>query len=88
LFFSLLIFSIYFNKYYAKSRIYLCAKNTQIPNSGAKLIEFIFDELRLIGAVKSSDNFSMHWLGRERSYMRSLREKRREPSAQVLATVP
>lgn len=50
------------------------------------MIELIFEELRSIGAVRSSDDFSLHWLGRERSYMRCLRSKRREPSAQVLAT--
>ena len=50
------------------------------------MIENIFDELKSLGEVRSADEFSMKWLGRERSYMRCLRSKRREPSAQVLAT--
>ncbi len=50
------------------------------------MIEYIFDELKNLGEVRSTDDFSMKWLGRERSYMRCLRSKRREPSAQVLAT--
>ena len=51
-----------------------------------KMIEKIFEELKCLGEVRSADDFSMHWLGRERSYMRCLRAKRRDPSAQALAT--
>ena len=50
------------------------------------MIEGIFEEMRGIGAVASSDEFSTNWLGRERSYLRGLRAKRREASPAVLAT--
>jgi len=50
------------------------------------MIEEIFEQLRDLGAVSSTDEFSMRWLGRERSYMRCLRAKQRDPSAQVWAT--
>ena len=50
------------------------------------MLENIFDEMKSLGEVRSADDFSMKWLGRERSYMRCLRSKRREPSAQVLET--
>jgi hypothetical protein len=52
----------------------------------AKMIEEIFEQLKDLGAVSSTDDFSTKWLGRERSYMRCLRAKQRDPSAQVLAT--
>ena len=50
------------------------------------MIEGIFEEMRGIGAVASSDEFSTEWLGRERSYLRGLRAKRRDASPVVLAT--
>ena len=50
------------------------------------MIEKIFDELCELGAVRSSDEFSIKWLGQERSYLRCLRSKRREPSLKALAT--
>ena len=50
------------------------------------MIETVFEELRGIGAVRSSDEFSTKWLGRERSYLRGLRAKQRNPSPTVLAT--
>ena len=50
------------------------------------MIETIFEELREIGAVNSSDEFSTKWLGRERSYLRGLRAKQRAASPSVLAT--
>jgi hypothetical protein len=50
------------------------------------MIENIFLELRDIGMVHSRDEFSAEWLGRERSYLRCLRAKRRNPSTKVLAT--
>jgi len=49
------------------------------------VIEKIFEKLKDLGAVSSTDDFSMRWLGRERSYMRCLRAKQRDPSAEVLA---
>jgi hypothetical protein len=39
-----------------------------------------------IGLVRCSTDFSIDWLGREGSYVRCLRTKKRRPSAQVLAT--
>lgn len=50
------------------------------------MIEEIFDELRTLGAVHSSDEFSRYWLGKERSYLRCLRAKHRPPSLKALAT--
>ncbi len=50
------------------------------------MIENIFLELRGIGMVRSRDEFSAEWLGRERSYLRCLRAKQRNPSTKVLAT--
>lgn len=50
------------------------------------MIESIFEELKGIGAVTSSTDFSEEWLGMERSYFRGLRAKRRDPSAKALAT--
>ena len=50
------------------------------------LIETVYGELRDIGVVRSSDEFSKSWLGKERSYMRCLRAKHREPSLKALAT--
>jgi hypothetical protein len=39
-----------------------------------------------LGLVRCSTDFSIDWLGREGSYIRCLRTKKRMPSAQVLAT--
>ena len=50
------------------------------------MIEAVYEELRGIGVVRSSDDFSSSWLGKERSYMRCLRAKQRKPSATALAT--
>lgn len=55
-------------------------------NWGAEMIEDVFEKLKDLGAVSSTDEFSMRWLGRERSYLRCLRAKQRDPSAQVWAT--
>jgi len=49
------------------------------------LIEDLFDELKSIGAVSSTDDFSENWLGMNRSYLRCLRARNRAPSARVLA---
>lgn len=50
------------------------------------MIEKIFEELRDIGIVRSRDQFSAEWLGREKSYLRGLQAKNRKPSVAVLAT--
>ena len=50
------------------------------------MLEKVFDELCELGAVRSSDEFSIKWLGKERSYMRCLRSKQRKPSLNALAT--
>lgn len=50
------------------------------------MIEKIFEELRDIGIVRSRDQFSAEWLGREKSYLRGLQAKKRKPSVAVLAT--
>ena len=65
---------------------YLYATVRVFPKLEAKMIEEIFEQLKDLGAVSSTDDFSTKWLGRERSYMRCLRAKQRDPSAQVLAT--
>ena len=49
------------------------------------MIEKIFEELRDIGIVRSRDQFSAEWLGREKSYLRGLQAKKRKPSVEVLA---
>jgi len=50
------------------------------------MIEDIFSGLKQMGAVRSTDEFSTEWLGREKSYMRCMRARRRHPSSTVLAT--
>lgn len=50
------------------------------------MIEKIFEELRDIGVVRTRDQFSAEWLGRERSYLRGLQSKKRQPSVDVLVT--
>lgn len=50
------------------------------------MIEEIFYELKGLGAVRTTDEFSTLWLGREKSYLRCLRAKRRDPSSTALAT--
>lgn len=49
------------------------------------MIETIYEELKAIGAVRSSNDFSKQWLGMEKSYLRCLRAKSRQPSAKALA---
>ena len=46
----------------------------------------VMEELQALGLVRCSTDFSIDWLGREGSYIRCLRAKKRRPSAQVLAT--
>jgi hypothetical protein len=49
------------------------------------MIETVYEELKRLGAVSSCDQFSSEWLGMEKSYMRVLRAKGREPSAKAVA---
>ena len=49
------------------------------------MIEAIYRELKKLGAVRNRDQFSSEWLGMERSYMRVLRSKQRQPSAKAMA---
>lgn len=51
------------------------------------MIEYVYAELKKLGAVKTSDEFSRNWLGMEKSYLRTMKAKRRRPSARVLANV-
>ena len=44
------------------------------------LIDPIFYELKRRGQCNSQDAFSLNWLGREKSYYRSLKSKKRDPS--------
>ena len=48
------------------------------------MIDILFDELRTIGLVTNSCDFSRDWLGRNESYYRGLRSKSRKPSMAVL----
>ena len=49
------------------------------------MIEFVYQELRDIGAVADACEFSTEWLGMERNYYSMLRSKGRRPSAKALA---
>ena len=51
------------------------------------MIEDVYLELKKLGAVKSTDEFSESWLGMEKSYLRTMKAKHRRPSARVLAHV-
>jgi hypothetical protein len=48
-------------------------------------IYYVYDELRNLGVVRSTTEFSERWLGRERSYMTVLKAKQRAPSCSVWA---
>jgi len=50
------------------------------------MIDDVYDELRSIGIVNSSSDFSTIWLGKQESYYRGLRSKQREPSLPVLVS--
>ena len=50
------------------------------------MIDEVFDELRRIGVVTSSSDFSTEWLGKQESYYRGLRNKNRQPSMHVLVS--
>ena len=49
------------------------------------MIDLIYQELKQLGAVRTYDQFSIEWLGMEKSYMRTMRSKHRQPSAKALA---
>ena len=49
------------------------------------MIEVIYNELRQNGVVGSSNEFSKEWLGMEKSYLRCLRAKQRQPSTKAIA---
>lgn len=49
------------------------------------MIELIFAELKQNGMVSSSNEFSSDWLGMEKSYLRCLRAKQRQPSPKAIA---
>ena len=48
-------------------------------------IYFVYDELRNLGIVRNTSEFSEKWLGRERSYLMVLKAKHRRPSCSVWA---
>ena len=50
------------------------------------MIDHVFDELRNIGVVSNSSEFSTIWLGKHESYYRGLRSKQRQPSTHVLVS--
>ena len=50
------------------------------------MIDEVFDELRRIGVVTSGSDFSTDWLGKQESYYRGLRNKKRQPSMHVLVS--
>ena len=56
-----------------------------MTGSQHELLEGIYKELREFGAVQSTDDFSIRWLGMNESYLRCLRARQRQPSAKVLA---
>lgn len=47
-------------------------------------IEFAFKELKRMRLVGNRTEFVRHWLGREESYLRVLRHKRRQASADAI----
>ena len=56
-------------------------------NTGTlRIIEGIYRLLKRLEVVRSTDDFSVIWLGMEKSYLRCLRARNREPTARVFAT--
>lgn len=49
------------------------------------VIETLFVNLKALGAVRSTDDFSVNWLGMDKSYLRCLRARNRNPTPRVLA---
>ncbi|WP_144259686.1 DUF6626 family protein [Methylocystis sp. ATCC 49242] len=50
-----------------------------------QFIENIFNELKQLGAVRSTNDFSVNWLGMNAGYLHCLRSRDRQPSPRVLA---
>ncbi len=48
-------------------------------------VEEVYQQLKALGAVRSSNEFSSSWLGMNESYLRTIRSKGLAPSARVLA---
>lgn len=48
-----------------------------------ELVDQVFEELQRLGQCRSRDEFSREWLGREKSYYRSLQSKGRTASAEA-----
>jgi hypothetical protein len=61
-------------------------KITEIYKEKSGMIDDVYDELRSIGIVNSSSDFSTVWLGKQESYYRGLRSKQRQPSIHVLVS--
>ena len=53
----------------------------------AAAMESLFQELREIGAVQSTSEFSIEWLGMQHSYLRCLRARNKRPSTRAWATL-
>lgn len=51
------------------------------------VIENLFEELRDIGAVTSTVDFSVEWLGMQHSYLRCLRARNKRPSTKAWANL-
>jgi hypothetical protein len=49
----------------------------------ANEVDFVFFELKQIGQCNSRSEFSRDWLGREKSYFRSVQSKGRRPSVEA-----
>jgi len=53
----------------------------------AEIIEDFYNELHALGAVKSSEQFSIEWLGMQNSYLRCLRARNKKPSVKAWANL-
>ena len=49
------------------------------------MIDDLYQQLRQLGVVQNKSDFSITWLGKEKSYYRGLLSKQREPSVDALA---
>lgn len=47
-------------------------------------LEFVRDSLKNMDLVRSGNEFSVKWLDREQAYLRTLKVKDKQPSAEVL----
>lgn len=48
------------------------------------IIEDIFAELRVIGVIRNTDEFSQYWLGSDKSYLRCIRARKKKPGLKSL----